>query len=951
MNPLKSLPDHGQAAWLDFLARGFIDKGDLARLVAEDGLRGVTSNPSIFEKAIADTDEYSQATADLLGQSDLSVMGLYEHLAMADIRKAADVLRPVYDATGGADGYVSLEVSPYLALETEPTVEEARRFWKEVDRPNLMVKVPATKAGIPAIRTLIGDGININVTLLFSQEVYEEVAKAYIAGLEALAAKGGDVSRVASVASFFISRIDVAVDKLLDQAIAKANDPDEKARLAGLKGKVAIANAKLAYRRYQRLFNGGFAQLKAKGAHAQRLLWASTGTKNKAYSDVLYVEELIGPNTVNTMPPATMDAFRDHGRLRNSLEENVGEAEAIMAALAKAGISIEAVADELVSDGVKLFADAADKLLGAVARRRITVLGAQLNTQTTALPQTLADGVAHASEAWRSEGSLRRLWHRDAAVWTGKDEAKWLDWLTLVPEELKRVDELVAFQREVAEADFDHVLLIGMGGSSLGPEVLAETFGAADGYPALTIIDSTDPEQIAATEAKLDLRRTLFIVSSKSGSTLEPNILKDYFFDKVGKALGRDEAGSRFVAVTDPGSSMEKTAKADGFWRVFYGLPGVGGRYSVLSRFGLVPAAAIGINVEVFLKTAQEMVYACGPDVPPADNPGATLGLVLGTAANAGRDKVTLIASPGIATFGAWAEQLLAESTGKQGKGLIPVDGEPEVPIDAYAGDRVFIYLRLTDGSSGTQDAFAETLRAAGHPVVRIDLASRDRLAEEFFRFEIATAVAGAVIGINAFDQPDVEASKIKTRELSAAIEQTGHLPQETPTAITGPISVFSSEADREQFDLAAEAGGLAEVLRAHLGRAKAGDYVAILAYVARNPAHHEVLQKARKAVLVERRVATCLGFGPRFLHSTGQAYKGGPNSGVFVQITADAAHDIAIPGRSLSFGQVEAAQAAGDLGVLAERGRRYLRLHISGDVAHGLATIAEAIEQAVARA
>ncbi|PZR87673.1 MAG: transaldolase [Stutzerimonas stutzeri] len=961
MNPLRGLQDQGQAVWLDFLARGFIADGHLKELVEEDGLRGVTSNPAIFEKAIAHSDEYDSSLRRAEGEADLPVMTLFEQLAIEDIRNAADVLRPVYDATGGADGFVSLEVSPYLALETEDTIAEGRRLWREVGRENLMIKVPATQAGLPAIRHLIGEGINVNVTLLFAQDVYEAVANAYLEGIETLAAKG-DVSRVASVASFFVSRIDTAIDQRLDEKIRKANDPDEKAALERLKGKVAIANAKLAYQRYKRLFatprwNG----LAVRGAAPQRLLWASTGAKNKAYRDVLYVEELIGPDTVNTMPPATLDAFRDHGRVRPSLEEDVGGAQRVLVALAQAGISLDEVTAGLVQEGVQLFVDAADKLLGAVAGKRAAILGAvagkraailgtRLNGQTLALGPDLDREVGATAEEWRASGAVRRLWRKDKSLWTGADEDRWLGWLDIADRELGRVDPYRAFAEEVRREGFSDAVLLGMGGSSLGPEVLAETFGAAPGFPRLRILDSTDPVQVRATEEAIDLHRTLFIVSSKSGSTLEPNIFKDYFFERVASVVGPERAGHRFVAVTDPGSSMEKAAQAAGFRRIFYGDPGIGGRYSVLSAFGLVPAAASGLDVGRLLESARLMARSCGPDVPPASNPGVLLGLAMGLAARQGRDKVTIAASPRIAGFGAWAEQLLAESTGKDGKGLIPVAAEPLGAPEAYGSDRLFVYLRLDREADADQDAALAALEGAGHPVVRIAVAAPETLGQEFFRWEFATAVAGAVIGINPFDQPDVEASKVRTRELTAAYEKSGELPLEMPLFSGEGVEIYADPGNAGALRELVRDDHLEGWLRAHLRRLKPRDYFALLAYIARNPEHTAALQSARLAVRDARRVATCLGFGPRFLHSTGQAYKGGPNSGVFLQVTADDAEDLAIPGHAFGFGIVKAAQARGDFEVLAERGRRALRVHLKdGGVAAGLATLEAAIRRALA--
>jgi transaldolase/glucose-6-phosphate isomerase len=941
MNPIHALQDHGQAVWLDFLARGFIAKG-LNALVGE-GVRGVTSNPAIFEKAIAGSDEYDAAIARILASGDVSVGDLYERLAIEDIQAAADVLRPVYEATGGADGYVSLEVSPYLAMDTAGTVAEARRLWGAVGRKNLMVKVPGTRPDLPAIRTLVAEGININVTLLFAQGIYAEVAEAYLAGLEAFAQTGGDVAKVASVASFFVSRIDSAVDALLDQKIAQANDPAEKARLGALKGKVAIANAKLAYQRYKRLFAGArWEALAARGARPQRLLWASTGTKNKAYSDVLYVEELIGRDTVNTVPPATLDAFRHHGVARDSLEEGVAEAQRVLDDLARAGVSLDRITDKLVEEGVRLFADAADKLLGAVAGKRAALLGHRIGRQAFALGPGLDGPVKEMLEEWRADGTVRLLWRRDATIWTGSDEHKWLGWLDSVAMEMKRVGQYEAFARDVRQAGFTDAVLIGMGGSSLGPEVLARTFGERPGFPTLRILDSTDPAQIRSTEAAIDLKRTLFIVSSKSGSTTEPNVLKAYVFARLAEILGREEAGRRFVAVTDPGSSLEKTAKAEGFWKIFYGEPSIGGRYSVLSPFGLVPAAAAGIDVGALLAAAETMVRSCGPDVPPESNPGVCLGIAMGVAGLCGRDKITLTTSPRLADFGAWAEQLIAESTGKNGKALIPVDGEPLGAPELYGSDRFFIDLRTEGEVDAAHDAALAALEAE-HPVVRIVLPSAAQISQEFFRFEIATAVAGAVLGINPFDQPDVEASKAKTRALVAAFAQSGALPAETPVASDGTIDLYTDARNAEALRRAG-AESVESFIKAHLARIRPGDYMALLAYVAREPETIAALQRLRLLLRERWHVATCVGFGPRFLHSTGQAYKGGPDTGVVLQITADH-DDLPIPGDT-SFGIIEAAQARGDFDVLAERGRRALRVHLKGT---GLAALEAAVRRALA--
>ncbi|MGB8402013.1 bifunctional transaldolase/phosoglucose isomerase, partial [Bradyrhizobium sp.] len=881
-----------------------------------------------------------------LKKGDRPVAELFEQLAVEDIRHAADVLRPVYDRLNGGDGFVSLEVSPYLAIDTSGTIAEAERLWKDVARKNLMVKVPATAEGLPAIEHLIGEGISINVTLLFSQQVYRQVAEAYLRGLETYVGKGGDPAHVASVASFFVSRIDTSVDKQIDEKIAKANDPAEKARLAALKGKVAVSNAKLAYQDYKRLFSGArWDRLSAQGARPQRLLWASTGTKNKDYSDVLYVEELIGPNTINTVPPATLDAFRDHGQPRDSLEENIEDARGVLEELEMSGISLEATAAELVKDGVKQFTDAADKLYGAVAHKRAASLGGGIDRQKLSLSASIEKAARKSAEDWRASATIRRLWQKDNSVWTGDDENKWLGWLNSAA--TADIADYEDFAQRVKGQNFSDAVVLGMGGSSLGPEVLAETFAKKPGFPKLRVLDSTDPAQVRTMEASIDISRTLFIVSSKSGGTTEPNVMKDYFFDRVVKTLGTEAAGHRFIAVTDPGSSLEKAATRQGFARIFHGDPGIGGRYSVLSPFGLVPAAAAGIDVRSLINHTLSMVRSCGPDVPPHENPGVQLGLAMGLAGLEGRDKVTISSSKKVAGFGAWAEQLIAESTGKDGKGLIPIDGEPLGDPATYGNDRFFIDLRTEGEDDTAHDGKLVTLKKAGHPVVRIVMKSIDHIGQEFFRFEIATAVAGAILGINPFNQPDVEAAKIKTRELTGAFEKSGALPAEKPVASSADVDLYTDEQNAAELRSAGADGDPGSWIKAHLSRLDSGDYVALLAYIERNQAHIDALQKMRLAVRDRCHVATCAEFGPRFLHSTGQAYKGGPDSGVFLQITADDAEDLPVPGQKASFGVIKAAQARGDFDVLTERGRRALRVHLKGDLGPALAALDAAISEA----
>ena len=929
---LKDLEALGQAVWLDNLERGFLKEGGLKKLVEEDGLTGVTSNPSIFEKAMGHGDAYDDGFRAFLAKADASVQDVYEDAAIADIKAAAADLRPVYDRTEGADGFVSLEVSPYLAMETDETVDEARRLWRAVGEPNLMIKVPGTTTGAPAVRQLLEDGLNINVTLLFSMEAYQAVAEAHMAALEARLAKGEPIDRIGSVASFFVSRIDAQIDKKIDARV-EAGDKDADA-LKALRGKVAIANAKLAYAWWQEQVAGArWKALEAKGAKPQRLLWASTGVKDKAYPDTLYVAELIGPQTVDTMPPKTMDAFRDHGEAKATLTEGVDEARRTLDEAKRLGLDLDQVTTDLVPDGVKQFSDAADALLGAVAVKRRDILGDRLDGFEAKLPEALQEKVEARTKSATGEGWMRRLYAGDASLWTGKDEGKWLAWLEAgkghqVP------DEQIAALKALGQGRRDAVLL-GMGGSSLGPEVLGTMFGGAASGPKLHVLDTTDPGQIADVVAKIDPKEAIFINSSKSGSTMEPELQRAFFWELSGKD------GSRWVAVTDPGSDLEKAAKADGFAQIVYGDKGVGGRYSVLTAFGITPAAIMGLDVRALFDAAQPMVTSCGPSSPPGQNPGFQLGAVIGEAAVAGRDKLTILPSKGLAPVGAWLEQLLAESTGKQGHGVVPVDLEPAGDPGVYGDDRLFVHLHLEGDHDEALEAKLTALVEAGQPVVYLHVAKAEDVGQEFFRWEVATAVAGAIIGIDAFDQPDVEAAKVATRKLIGEFDKSGSMKPQTVAAETADFALYAPEGAPAQGDAAA-------LLKSHFGSLKPADYAGFLAYIQRDDADAQAIEAMRLAVRDKTHNATVAGFGPRFLHSTGQAYKGGPNTGVFLVITREPEADLDIPGQRASFGTVQQMQAQGDMDVLAERGRRVLRAHLKKG-AGGVQALVAAVKAAVA--
>jgi transaldolase / glucose-6-phosphate isomerase len=943
-NPLRQLNKLGQSVWQDYIRRGEILSGDLRRLIDQDGLSGMTSNPTIFEKAIAGGKDYDESIRRLVDQG-LQGAPLFEALAVEDIQMACDAFRPTYDNTKGADGFVSIEVSPTLAHDTEGSINEARRLWKSIDRPNLLVKIPGTKEGLPAILQTLSEGININITLLFAVERYEEVAEAYIAGLEKRAKAGQPVDRIASVASFFVSRIDTLVDQQLTGKIQEKQNPAERGKLEALMAKAAIANAKDAYQKFKRIFaSDRFKALAAKGARVQRVLWASTSTKNPKYRDVLYVETLIGPDTVNTMPPATIVAFRDHGEARLTIEEGLDQAYGELKALAEAGIDLKAVTQKLEHDGVESFAKDYQKLLAGLEEKRKKILEGASDPMQAALGN-LSVAVNSTLARLDEEKFGRRLWDRDAGLWKSEPEHQKiiknaLGWLTIADEIRENAQLLVDLVEDVRGAGYKHAVLLGMGGSSLCPDVCRATFGTTPGFLELEVLDSTVPATAARLERSLDLPRTLFIVSSKSGGTTETITFFEYFYARMRNIKGVN-AGENFLAITDPDTSLEKLAKEHNFRAVIGGEPDIGGRYSALSNFGLVPAALQGTDVRSLLERAQRMVHACGCCVPSRDNPGVTLGVILAEAARAGRDKITFLSSPGIATFADWAEQLIAESTGKEGKGLIPVAGEALGNPANYGNDRLFVYLGLASEADAESNLRLKALEDAGHPVIRIVLSDKFDLAQEFFRWEIATATAGALLGINAFDQPNVQESKDNTNRLLAEFKQNGRLPEKPATLKADGIQLFASTPAKAAKSLESELAGL-------LRRARAGDYVALMAYIDRSDQHEAQLQAIRTRLRDSLRLATTLGYGPRFLHSTGQLHKGGPNTGLFIQITADDTEDLAVPGESYTLSVLKQAQALGDLQSLERHGRRVVRLHLGLDVHAGLERVQRVVESAL---
>jgi transaldolase/glucose-6-phosphate isomerase len=882
---IKKLTSLKQSLWYDNIQRNLLESGELKAMIERGDIRGVTSNPTIFQNAIAKTNDYDSALIPL-AWAGWDAEKIFWQLAIEDIQQACDLFRPLYDETRCGDGYVSLEVSPYLANDTERTIDQARELWERVDRPNLMIKIPATKAGIPAIRATIAAGINVNVTLIFSLARYAEVMEAYLAGLEDRVAKNKSVESISSVASFFVSRLDTKIDPLL----ASIRNADE------LKGKAAIANAKLAYHAFEEFFTSArFHQIKTRfRARIQRPLWASTGTKNPNYSDTLYVDNLIGPDTVNTVPPATLDAFRDHGKPGLTLTRGFEECKGQIAQIEALGISMDQVTLELEDEGVKAFESAFVTLLQAIEGRR--------ESSASSL-DFLSGSIAMRLAQLESDSVPARVWSHDPTLWTDDpaeqtEVTKRLGWLHSLEDARARLDGYLSFAKEIHDEGIDRALVIGMGGSSLTAEVFSSLLAGAniEARLSLAILDSTDPQQVKLTFEQYPPDKSLYIVASKSGGTAELMAAFDY----VWKLSNRN--GSRFVAITDAGTSLEILAKERGFRKIFNADPNVGGRFSALTDFGLIPAALLGMDLQKLLGHIVPIESPGGEDVS-VYSIGFVLGALIAEAALAGRDKLTIVADTPVSALAGWIEQVVAESSGKHGKGILPVALEPLDAPEAYGDDRFFVYLRQT----GELNSEISALKNAGFPVIEFPITSPYEAGAEFFRWEIAIAIACHILGVNAFDQPDVQDSKLRTIAKIKDFQATGKL----------------ADVDLIEMQNARSA------LNDFLAQAGAGNYVAINAYIPRNQEMIQSLQLLRAAIRKRTKCAVTAGFGPRFQHSTGQFHKGGPNKGLFIQVVYDAAEDMEIPTQGLTFGALIRAQALGDYEALVAAGRMVVRIKL----------------------
>jgi len=937
--PTLSLIEAGQSPWLDFISRDLLRSGKLAGYIRDKGLLGVTSNPSIFQKAITTPGAGYEADVASLFASGASTFEVYDELTVKDIQDACDAFEGVFKKSNGEHGFVSLEVDPGLADSEEATVLEGVRLFKKVARPNVMIKVPATPAGVRAFRRLIGQGVNVNVTLMFTVQHYRDVARAYLDGLADFKRKKGDLSRVHSVASVFVSRFDSLLDKKLEDLAQKTVDSAKRAAILQLRGKAAVANSKLIYQEFLKYFaSPEFHELKQSGAWIQKLLWGSTSTKNPEYNDLLYVEPLVGRETVNTLPLPTFEAVLDHGKIEaNTVEQDLEEAFQVVESLSALGFQLGDIGAGLQKAGAESFCEAFDVIM-----RTLEKLGFQNRKELKGLKSagfqyklsSLLSEDHHLQQAFDKadkENYLARLLKKDPTLWKN-DEAHQkvilnrLGWLYSTEWLLGKLHEIDRLGDELAAEKIQNVVLLGMGGSSLAPEVLSLICKANPARKtAFYMLDTTDPTSILAVEKKIKLKSSVFIVASKSGGTVETMSQYQYFYDKVLKVSGKGEsaiaaAGRHFIAITDSGSGLEQLARERKFRKVLINPGDIGGRYSALSYFGIVPAMLAGIPVRGILKSAQDLLSATITNLKARQNPSIGLGCVLGSLARHNKNKVTFLASRQLQPMGAWLEQLIAESTGKEGRGVVPVESEPALKLSEYGEDRVFVVLQLRGDSLAAVKPTLTAVRKAGFPIIEVEWDSADQIGAEFLRWEIATVIASTVLEVNPFDEPNVKESKDLTGQVLARLEKTGKLPD--PEAVIRLAGAIPGTGKQK--------AAFENALEAWLARFQKGSYVALLAYTERSKVYDASLAKLRKTIAAALRVPVISGFGPRYLHSIGQLYKGGPQNGLFIVFYHEEKTDAKVPKTFYRFGQLKKAQAIGDLTALSNKNLPVLAINLA---------------------
>jgi transaldolase / glucose-6-phosphate isomerase len=913
-NPLLELQRLGQSPWHDNIHRGLLRSGALARMVRDGDVVGLTSNPTIFDQAIAQGSDYD-ATLATLAAGGRTPEAIVDALVVEDIQAAADIFLPVFQRSRRADGYVSVEIAPALAHDSAGSLREARRLWRAVNRPNVMVKIPATTEGLPVIEECIAAGMNVNVTLIFSLHRYREVMNAYVRGLTRRLEAGMRVDRIASVASFFVSRVDTEVDRLLEERAATAGG-ERRAQLERLRGKAAIAQAKLAYLAFRVQFaEEHFGLLAREGARPQRPLWASTSTKNPAYPDVYYVEALIGPDTVNTMPPATLAAYKDHGHPEDRLAQAVDRARAVLAQLAQFGIDMEAVTQRLETQGVAAFARSWQSLIDTVSRRREAL---RLATRTKARLGPAERAVARALGELTADRVGERLWAEDPTLWkrqqgtpgTGSNA-----WLAVPDADGPAIAAVATFAQDVRNAGLTRALVCGVGADPVPAEVFRRALGVGRGWLDVQVLDVIDPASVVAAATRAEPARTLYVLCATGSMAIEPAFR--VLWERASEALG-STAGTHFAAIGTPGGALESLAGEHRFRRMFRTPADVSGRWAALSALGLVPAALLGADLTKLVERATRMITACSAVVPPRHNPGLWLGAALGALARSGRDKLTVVLPDRLAAFGGWIEQLVAGATGKHGRGLVPVVGEPLGAPRLYGKDRLFVHLRL----GASQDRAVAAQAAAGHPIVTINLLDAYDLAGEIVRWEIATAAAARLLDVHPFAEPE-------TLELEAATHRA------LATAAAHPLEPLSASAP----DFAARLG-------TQLAAARGRRWVAISAWVAHSPRRQHLLSEIRAAIRKRFGVATTLAFGGAALHHTGQLHVGGPPTAIVLDLTADPVADVPVPGTPHGLAAIQAADTAARALLLTARRRPLLHVHLGRNVEAGLTAMLAALQR-----
>lgn len=898
----KKFKEIGQSIWLDSISRDMILNNTLSNLIEKYEITGLTSNPTIFENAILNSNTYDESIK-IVSKKFKNLDDIAYSLMIEDIQRACDLLKKIFEKTNKNDGYVSIEIPPTID-ETNSIIDCAIKIWEMVDRENLMIKIPATKNGIKAEEELIKRGINVNMTLIFSPQAYKEVVKSYLSALNWRLENKLD-GNVFSVASFFVSRIDTEINKILTELSTQNQDIEKRNEIIFMRGKAAISVSLITYDIYLKsFFTDEFKKYREAGFKPQKLLWASTSTKDPSLRDTIYMDELCLPNTINTVPQHTIFSFFDHGKINtDDISLRINQAYETYNRLTNYSINWSEIFDKLLNDGIKKFIDSYKNILNSI-EKKIKTLETEIITM-----QLFNSSIKKIISEIEKNSFIERLFSKDHTLWkTDPTSAKIiknsLGWINLPKEMINKIDEINQFKKEIINEGFKYVVLLGMGGSSLAAEVILNIFGN-DKKVKLFVLDSTNPDWILRLSQKIEITKTLFIVSSKSGTTLETITHFKYFYNLIKKK--KQKPGKNFIAITDNSTPLQEMAKKYGFRKIFINPSDIGGRFSALSYFGLIPASFTSIDIKSFLKKSQEALDELKTKNPPS----IVLGSFLAASYLNGRDKLTIILPKKLERFGLWIEQLIAESTGKEGKGILPIIDTEVYDISSYSNDRFFVVINLKDFKENEEKI--EMLIKNGHPVLRIFLNDIYDIGKEFYRWEIATSLAGYMMKINPFDQPDVQFTKDFTKKILSSPKT-----ELKADIITKNWDVYLANIENEERSL----------IWSIIKNLKENGYIALCSYLDENEKTLNMLTKIKKLLTERLSIPTISVYGPRYLHSIGQLFKGGKNSGVFIILTSKPKKDIKIIGEDLSFTKICMSQAKGDFLAMKEKGRTCVMIY-----------------------